>query len=537
MPAIIHQKDKRTGITYAYESVSFWDKEKQQSRAKRRLIGRVDAAGQIVSTRRKEPKAEASIKSKPGTIPITGINRSYYGATYLFDEIGKLTGITEDLKKCFPDTWKRILSVAYYLILEDKNPLYRFPRWSNMHRHPYGKVVSSQRSSELFASVSEEAKERFFGFQGKRRREKEFWAYDTTSVSSWSELLKEVRYGHNRDNDNLPQINLALLFGEKSGLPFYYRKLPGNIADSKTVKNLLSDMRFLGYDDVSLVMDRGFSTKENINALFHDRRKFIIGAKRSLNYVRDGINSIKSSMRDIRRYSEKYDLYSLTAPIKWDYEMKRPYKGDTVSTERRMYMHIYYNPEKATDDERAFNRKIIALKEELLHGRRTEHERLYDTYFEIKDTPKRGIRADVKQDAIDKAKSLFGYFALLSNIVKESIPALEVYRNKDLIEKSFGNLKERLNFRRTLVSSEESLEGKIFVEFVALIYLSYIKKKMEEKNLFKRYTMQELLDEFDVIECYEQPGHGLRIGEMTSKQIELYEGMGINPPRYVYAGG
>lgn len=49
--------------------------------------------------------------------------------------------------------------------------------------------------------------------------------------------------------------------------------------------------------------------------------------------------------------------------------------------------------------------------------------------------------------------------------------------------------------------------------------------------------MQELLDEFSVIECYQQLGQGLRIGEMTSKQIELYEGMGINPPRYVYAGG
>ena len=42
MTAIIHQKDKRSGITYAYESISYWDREKKQSRAKRTLIGRVD---------------------------------------------------------------------------------------------------------------------------------------------------------------------------------------------------------------------------------------------------------------------------------------------------------------------------------------------------------------------------------------------------------------------------------------------------------------------------------------------------------------
>ena len=43
MAAIVYQTDKRSGITYAYESVSYWDKDKQQSRAKRTLIGRVDS--------------------------------------------------------------------------------------------------------------------------------------------------------------------------------------------------------------------------------------------------------------------------------------------------------------------------------------------------------------------------------------------------------------------------------------------------------------------------------------------------------------
>ena len=44
----------------------------------------------------------------------------------------------------------------------------------------------------------------------------------------------------------------------------------------------------------------------------------------------------------------------------------------------------------------------------------------------------------------------------------------------------YWNIKERLNLRRTLTSFESALEGKLFVEFVALIYLSYIKKKMED---------------------------------------------------------
>ena len=49
--AIIKQYDKRSGITYAYESHSYWDKEKKTSRAKRILIGRVDPeTGDIIPT-------------------------------------------------------------------------------------------------------------------------------------------------------------------------------------------------------------------------------------------------------------------------------------------------------------------------------------------------------------------------------------------------------------------------------------------------------------------------------------------------------
>ena len=66
--SIVYQHDKRSGITYAYESKSYWDKEKKQSRAKRTLIGRVDPdTGEIVPTdgrvrRAKERAAEPDYK-------------------------------------------------------------------------------------------------------------------------------------------------------------------------------------------------------------------------------------------------------------------------------------------------------------------------------------------------------------------------------------------------------------------------------------------------------------------------------------------
>ena len=62
------------------------------------------------------------------------------------------------------------------------------------------------------------------------------------------------------------------------------------------------------------------------------------------------------------------------------------------------------------------------------------------------------------------------------------------------------------------------------------MYLSYIKKQMQGNNLFKDYTMQQVLDKLDVIECFENPGDKLRVGEVLSKQHQLYLDLGVNPP-------
>ena len=530
---IVHQTDKRSGITYAYESVSHWDKEKQQSRAKRTLIGRVDShTGKIVPTDgRGRKNKEVPVVIKPGPVPSVQTSRSFYGATYLLDAIGEKLGITKDLKKCFPDNYQQILSIAYYLILEDKNPLYRFEKWGSLHKHPYGKDIPSQRSSEIFAAITEEAKSEFFRLQGKRRIDKEFWAYDITSISSYSECLRQVEYGKNKEDDRLVQLNLALVFGESSNLPFYYRKLAGNIPDSKTVKTLLAELDLLGFSKVKLVMDRGFYSKDNINALFKERLKFLISAKMSLAFIKQQLDPIHDQFRTFEHFSEKYELYCHTVQTQWLYTQHRPYKGDILSEPRRIYIHYYYNIDKAAEDEKAFDRKLIALRHELESGKRVpEHEKLYSKFFETKTTPKRGTKVSIKQEAVSKAKRYYGFFALLTNETMDAITALELYRNKDVVEKAFGNLKERLNMRRTLVSSEQSLEGKLFVDFVALIYLSYIKKQMQETGLFKNYTLPTALDKLDVIECFESPGQKPRVGEILEKQKEIYTSLGVAPP-------
>lgn len=536
MVGIIYQKNKQTGITYAYHNESYWDKEKKQSRAKRTLIGKVDPeTGDIVPTRPYQKKKMMSdipsIPSKSGPIPITHMKRKFFGAAYLLDQIGEQTGVTADLKACFPDTYQQMLSIAYYLILEENNALYRLPHWQKLHWHPFAQDIPSQRSSELFQSIEEEERMAFFKKQGKRRMEKEYWAFDTTSISSYSDLLKQVKKGRNKEHDPLPQLNLALLFGEQSGLPFYYRKLPGNVTDVTTIKQLMGEFDVLGYQKVKVLLDRGFYSRDNINALYKHHQKFLIGVKLGLNYVKEVLEDERENLSLWTNLEPQFGTYGICKKIAWDYEQKRPYKGDVLKEKKRAYLFLFYNPEKAAKDQVEMNDYLTSLQQDLLENKKKDYrQKDYEKYFDVTETPKRGRKVKPKEEVMREATKNYGYFALLSNEVNDPFEALSLYRSKDIVEKGFGNLKDRLDMRRFEVSSELALNGKLFVEFIALIYLSYLKKKMQEAALFEKWTIQGLLDELDIIELLEAPGHGRVLGEITKKQKELYQKLGVNVP-------
>ncbi|AXY24706.1 hypothetical protein CL176_00935 [Suicoccus acidiformans] len=115
--AIINQYDKRSGITYVYESISWWDSEKQRSRSKRKLIGKRDPeTGEVVPTDGRNRKAKERLKQAHQE-RIQSISRKHYGATYLLQKIARKTGVLNDLKAIFPEHYQAYLNLAYYLVL------------------------------------------------------------------------------------------------------------------------------------------------------------------------------------------------------------------------------------------------------------------------------------------------------------------------------------------------------------------------------------------------------------------------------------
>lgn len=169
--------------------------------------------------------------------------------------------------------------------------------------------------------------------------------------------------------------------------------------------------------------------------------------------------------------------------ITWDYQQERPYKGDVLKGKRWAYLHLFYNPEKAAKDQVDLNDYLTNLYQDLIDHTLKEHRmKDYDKYFEVTETPKGGRKIKPREEAMREAARNYGFFALLSNEVTDPFEALSLYRSKDIVEKAFGNLKDRLNFRRMQASSELALNGKLFVEFIALIYCTYLLILCEKKD-------------------------------------------------------
>lgn len=115
----------------------------------------------------------------------------------------------------------------------------------------------------------------------------------------------------------------------------------------------------------------------------------------------------------------------------------------------------------------------------------------------------------------------YGFLALPSNEKMNSSEALAIYRLRNIVETAFWNLKQRLDMKRTLVSADASMDGKLFMQFVALIFLSYIKRRMTEAELLGKLTINELLDDLDDIVVYLPPGKRPVYGPILKLQTAL----------------
>ena len=517
MSCRVKHLNKNTGVTYVYESVSYWDKKKQQARNKKVCIGKLDpSSGKLIPSKRLAPE-QAAVRD-----PSVTASTEIVGPSIILDAITDRLGLRSLLKSCFPKEHQQILTMAYYLTTQG-GALSHCGTWCKSHASSLEEFLTSQRISDILGSIGIDAKQTFFNKWMNKILENDYLCYDLTSISSYSELNEYIKYGHNRDLENLPQLNLAMLFGQQGRLPMYFQRLPGNISDVTTLHNLLKTFKALEAKTFHYVMDKGFYSKKNVEELLVSGDKFILSVPLNNKWVQHAIDEIYEVVNGPEGY-RKIDgetLYVHSRLYPWGKE------------NRRCYLHMFYNAYARANTIDRFNADLVRYKEELESGKLiAEHQEAYDTFFVIKTTPKRGMKVSYNTQVISQHINRYsGFQVLLTNSIKNPVEALQIYRDKDVVEKSFDDLKNQLDMKRLRMHSSATVDGRLFVQFIALIYMSALRREMRRSSLIERYTTRELLQEMETLTKVKYSGkYGHILTEITKSQREILKGLNIELP-------
>lgn len=472
--------------------------------------------------------AASSVRTPRGRPVSLQGKREFRGISHLFSTVCTSLSLDADLERVFTDRSQKMLSLAFYLAAHQDAPLYGFSHWSRLHHHPYGNDIPSPRSSELLGSITEDEIQQFLSLRVRRSQASSGWlAIDSTSISSYSQGLSLVTRERNKDHLPLEQINLLMVIDQDSEVPIFYRKLRGNITDVTTLDNTMQDLKGIGIDHASLVLDRGYYSEENVIHLLKQKHSFTLGTKVFVNFVKDAISTVRDEMMSYGSYDQVKRLFHASIPIEYSVPVRG--RGPIV---RYAYLHIYFGKEKEADDVASLMKRIAVLQEQLESGKVTARRSELNKYFNLTlDVNDQIIGYSENRKEVNEAIRRCGFFALLtSERHLDSSQVLSIYRKKDAVEKAFNNLKDRLSLRRTRCSRDDNFSGKVFLQFLALIITSRIRKVMKESDLSSVFTVRSLLSEVDVIEYFTYRGRAGHWGEITEKQAGILMTFGVELP-------
>lgn len=507
MPMTYITEQKVGKYTYVYEATSYWDKEKKQPRKHRRYLGKKDAvSGKVVSTRK-------------------AYNSLDYGNTYFLDAISCQIGLKNLLRKYFKDIWEEIFTLIFYCISEAK-PLYLAKLWQESTHCSTNSDLSSQRTSELLKELGkdEEGRLKFLKAWAKMHSDSSFIVFDITSFSSYSKKLELLEWGYNRDKEKLPQVNFGLIYGEPSSLPLFYSIYPGSISDVSTLKNMISYLDWLELKDSLFILDKGFFSLYNLNKL-----------KACMHFLIPVSYSTKAAIKLISRHS---DIASHKNAFLLNGNILHCATDKIMVGEKSYYAYIYLNEKRRVEGRDIFLKKILEIEKKVSE---TDFKNKKDIDSFLSDNVKgwKSIFKVYRHSGVFKLKrdsrgindklNRMGTTILISNRKVEPKAALSLYRRKDRVEKFFDSMKNDMDRKRLRTCSRKTFEGRLFLDFLALVVYSKISKIMIDEDIVKNYTVAELMYEFKKIKLIGLGEKKRVITEVSKKQRELFEKFKINP--------
>ena len=489
---IIHQSQKN-GDIYVLERRTIYDPEKKYNKVlSTRLIAKIPKGEKNpVPTR---PKRSRDAKSAQN-MEISA-KRTHVGMMDIIDHIGKVSGIDDAIYASSDlGTAQKVISLARYLLATNGQSFPGIQTWQFNHPLPYEDGISEDVYHNLFVQIGldESLQQSFFQKRCESLSAKDALAYDSSTISVYSENQNEARYGFNKAHDGLKTIKMLTLYSIDSRQPIAFTKQPGNLPDVISVTNAIKQLAALGVNTTEIVTDNGYYSEQNLSELLQAGFDFITLAKTSIKWIRPEIDKQMEALDDFRSVCPfDHSTHGVTVILMHDFEKIRKYanrksgaeKGSVETFSRRIYLHIYFNFSRQNADKEALQNDLYELKTLLESGTPVDElapaaQEKAHKYFTIKKWGNK-VTASANNKAIKEATKYHGYFALVSNKEKDPFECLRKYRKRETIESFFESEKQHADGTRARVWYTDTLRGRMFVQFVSLCYYEYFSEEIRK---------------------------------------------------------
>lgn len=398
------------------------------------------------------------------------------------------------------------LDLAAYSIITEDNAGQYYPDYAYNHAlfTDDMKVYSDSKVSDFLRDVTIDQRIEFLNEWNKKRdhREKIYISYDSTNKKSQAGEIDMVELGHSKQGNEEDIFNYAIAYDRNNREPLFYESYPGSIVDVSQLQHTLKKARGYGYEHIGFILDRGYFCKENISFMDESGYDFVIMVKGMKSLVSELVLEAHGTFENDRRNSIRSFKVSGTT-----------IKRKLYATDKKdRYFHIYYDDARKASDREKLEDKIDRMGRKLreLMGDPIRPGGDYKKYFDLVfwheglDDEKfmSGIE---KADVINREIQLCGYFVIVTSANMTAEEALILYKSRDNSEKTFREDKSYLGAHCERVYSNEAVDTKIFIGFVATIIRSriYTLLKDEVARLDKKpnfMTVPAALKELEKIE-------------------------------------
>lgn len=508
-----------------------------------RVVDKLKSKGKLTRYKLEFSQADDMDENSLFIRKATSLKVLHAGATWLLDQIVASTPLSKALGRAFDKYYgaKKLLSLAYFKTIEPDKGMYLYEDFASSTRLPYHRPLGISSITRFLQHIDQDRIDVFLKKLNEccieeedKNKENVYYALDSTSISTCSDNLDFAEWGHNKDGDQLKQINIVMLVNQQTGCPLYYRHYAGSTPDVSTFNHLLKEYARMGLNRRAiLVADKGYGSVKNIHKLYQDNQSFILNMKLSFGICKNLIAKNLSYLLDDCSYNRKLGQNVLTEEIDWSYPGN--FNKDTAKCKRekgRMFIHIYLDHEIRNDAEDKFRARVA----ELLDKQKSESDSLTQ---DEKDFLSTYVTEDLNGRKVINNTQKFEYMlcrgirVLLSDFISDPVEASRAYTERNEVEESFRKLKDFTGARRLHVSSSKTLSGKIFVHFLSCSILCMLRHRIhsaESKGIKLPFdSVPKMLASLSNITQTIFPDGGY-FSEIVGKKKELLEGLEIPFP-------